>query len=152
MISKRRDRRKGMTSGPLCYWPVYIVLLLWLVCSVLLVAARPGRAVALGLVDGLAVGIVLGATGLVRSYDESWDEFWEATTLAYLLGILSILIYIARREPPSTFFLIECAAGTLSYAMLAFVPPLTWLGADLMLFTGTFVGWFLSGLFRPGYD
>jgi hypothetical protein len=61
-------------------------------------------------------------------------------------------VYWVRREAPSAFFLIECAAGTLSYAMLAFVPPLTWLGADLMLFAGTFTGWFFSGLFRPGYD
>jgi hypothetical protein len=147
---KRSGKCKANT--PLRYWPVYLVLVVWLGCSVLLVAARPGWAVWIGLVDGLSVGTILGATGLVRSYDESWDEFWEGTTLAYLLGVLAIVVYWLRKEPPSAFFLIECAAGTLSYGMLAFVPPLTWLGADLMLFVGTFTGWFFSGLFRPGYD
>ena len=133
----------------------YVLLSLligWLACSLLLVAQKPDRAVWIGFVDGLSVGTVLGATGLVRSYDESWDEFFEATAYAYILGVLALLIYWARREAPSAFFLIECAAGTLSYVMLTFVPPLTWLGADLMLFVGTFTGWFFSGLFRPGYD
>lgn len=143
-------RRKN--SGPARFWPLFAALAVWLVLSVELVALRPSRAVWIGLIDGLAVGTVLGATGLVRSYDESWDEFWEATTLSYLFGIFAVLIYWIRRESPSAFFLVECAAGTLSYCMLAFVPPLTWLGADLMLFVGTFVGWFFSGIFRPGYD
>jgi hypothetical protein len=142
--SDRRDGRRG--------WPIYLGLFAGLVLSVWVVSIRPGWAVGIGLLDGLAVGTVLGATGLVRSYDESWDEFWEATTLSYLFGILAVLVYWLRREQPSSFFLVECAAGTLSYAMLAFVPPLTWLGADLMLFVGTFTGWFFSGIFRPGYD
>ena len=144
---KRRFRRTK--HGRLI---VFGLLIASLGLSCALVAVKPDRAIWIGLVDGLAVGTVLGATGLVRSYDESWDEFFEATLLAYLLGVLSLLIYWARREAPSAFFLIECAAGTLSYLMLAFVPPLTWLGADLMLFVGTFIGWFFSGLFRPGYD
>ena len=152
MRMERMKRPRRRTVGPIRYWPVFVTLAAALVVSVAVVASRPGWAVGLGLVDGLAVGGVLGATGLVRSYDESWDEFFEATALSYLLGILAVVVYIARRESPSAFFLIECAAGTLSYVMLAFVPPLTWLGADLMLFVGTFVGWFFSGIFRPGYD
>ena len=58
----------------------------------------------------------------------------------------------APRCSVAQFRLAKCAAGTLSYCMLAFVPPLTWLGADLLLFVGTFVGWFFSGIFRPGYE
>jgi hypothetical protein len=131
---------------------IFAILIAGLGLSLLLVAQKPERATWIGLFDGLAVGVVLGATGLVRSYDESWDEFFEATTYAYLFGILAVVVYWLRREQPSAFFLIECAAGTLSYAMLAFVPPITWLGADLMLFAGTFAGWFFSGLFRPGMD
>ncbi len=123
----------------------------FLVGSLLLVRSHPGLAPWAGLVDGLSVGIVLGATGLIRSYDESWDEFWEATTLTYLLGILAVLVYWLRRESPSAFFLVECVAGTLSYLMLAFVPPLTWLAADLLLFVGTFLGWLFSGFFRREY-
>jgi hypothetical protein len=129
--------------------------LLFLACalggSLAVVAARPGWSPWVALVDGLLVGTVLGATGLVRSYDESWDEFWEATTLTYLLGILALVVYFFRRECPSAFFLVECAAGTVSYLMLLFVPPLTWLAADLLMFVGTFAGWFFSGLFRPEY-
>jgi hypothetical protein len=132
--------------------PVLLVLLAGLVLSVAVVARRPGWSPWVGLLDGLAVGTTLGATGLVRSYDESWDEFFEATALCYFLGVLAILVYWFRRESPSAFFLIESAAGSLSWLMLAFVPPVTWLAVDLLLFAGTFVGWFFSGLFRPGYD
>jgi hypothetical protein len=119
--------------------------------SLLFVKLRPGWAVWIALVDGLSVGTILGAVGLIPSYDDSWDEFFEATALACLLGVVALLVYLLRRERPSAFFLVECAAGTVSYLMLLFVPPLQWLGADLMLFAGTFVGWFFSGLFRPGY-
>jgi hypothetical protein len=147
--SSRSIRRRHESRS---IWLILALLAVWLVSSLYIVKLRPDWATWIGLVDGLSVGGVLGATGLVRSYDESWDEFFEATALCYILGILAILVYWVRREAPSAFFLIECAAGTLSYAMLAFVPPLTWLGADLMLFAGTFTGWFFSGLFRPGYD
>jgi hypothetical protein len=131
------------------------VPLLGLACalggSLAWVAARPRWAPGIALADGLLVGTVLGATGLVRSYDESWDEFWEATSLTYLLGILALVVYFFRRETPSAFFLVECAAGTVGYLMLLFVPPLTWLAADLLLFVGTFAGWLCSGFFRPEY-
>ncbi|MCC6731574.1 MAG: hypothetical protein IT208_19795 [Chthonomonadales bacterium] len=116
--------------------------------SIALVAARPALAPWVGLCDGLAVGVVLGATGLVRSYDESWDEFWETTALAYSLGVLSLFVFWWRGESPSAFFWVEMAAGAMSYLMLIWVPPITWLGADLMLLVGTFTGWLASGLFR----
>jgi len=133
-------------------WPILLILFTGLIVSVAVVARRPGWSPWIGLLDGLAVGTTLGATGLVRSYDESWDEFFEATALCYVLGVFALAVYWFRRESPSAFFLVECAAGTLSYVMLAFVPPLTWLGVDLLLFVGTFVGWFFSGVLRPGYD
>src|ERR1043165_8949532 len=69
------------------------LLAIFLVGSLWFVSRRPGFAPLAGLLDGLAVGIVLGATRLVRSYNESWDEFWETTALTYLLGILAILVY-----------------------------------------------------------
>jgi hypothetical protein len=101
--------------------------------------------------DGLAVGIGLGSAGLVRSYDESWDEFWETTAQVYLFGPLSLLLYWIRKETPSAFFWVGLAAELMSYLMLCFVSPIIWLAADLMLFLGTFVGWLLSGFFRPEY-
>lgn len=124
-------------------------LLIGLAGSLAVVRARPDWAPWVGLIDGLAVGITLGATGLIRSYDESWDEFWETTALAFLLGIFALFVFWWRRESPSAFFWIECAAATIGYLMLLFVPPLPWLGADGLLFLGTFLGWLCSGLFRP---
>jgi hypothetical protein len=134
------------------YWPAAAILIALLIASMAVAARKPEWSPWIGLVDGLTVGATLGATGLVRSYDESWDEFFESAVLCYLLGFFALLVYWFRRETPSAFFLIECAAGTLSYLLLAFVPPLTWLGVDLLLYTCTFIGWFFSGLFRPGYD
>lgn len=144
-----RGRRGRSDTRPVWPWLVGVGALL--AGSLALVAMRPRWSSGIGLADGLAVGVTLGATGLAGSYDESWDEFWEATGLTYLLGALALLIYLARRERPSAFFVVECAAGSVSYLMLLFVPPLTWLGADLLLFAGTFTGWLLSGLFRPDY-
>lgn len=133
-------------------WPVFLLLLVGLLLSVAVVAHRSRWSPWIGLLDGLAVGTTLGATGLVRTYDDAWDEFFESIALCYFLGVFALIIYAFRRESPSPFFLVQCAAGSLSYVMLAFVPPLTWLGVDLLLYVGTFVGWFFSGLFRPGYD
>jgi hypothetical protein len=123
-----------------------------LAISLAAVAARPAWAPVVALLDGLTVGTVLGAVGLVRSYDESWDEFREATVLAYVLGVLALAVYALRREPPSAFFVVECAAGSIAEAMLLFVPLSTWIGVDLLLYAGTFAGWLASGIFRPGYD
>lgn len=148
-MAARRKRRDANTGRPA--WPWLTGTAALLAGSLALVAARPGWSPGLGLADGLAVGIMLGATGMVGSYDECWDEFWEATGLTYVLGVLALLVYLARRETPSAFFVVECAAGSMSYLMLLFVPPLTWLAADLLLFAGTFAGWLLSGLFRPDY-
>ena len=133
-------------------FPALAALALFLISSLLLMRWHTYWAPGLGLLDGLVIGAVLGATGLVRSYDESWDEFFEATMWSYLLGIFAVVVYWLRRESPSAFFWVECAAGTLSYLTLTFVPPITWLAADLLLFAGTFAGWFFSGLFRPGYS
>lgn len=149
-MSPTRSRHENRSSRPV--WPTIVALFLGLLISVALAARKPSWSPWIGLVDGLTVGTTLGATGLLRSYDESWDEFFESTVLCYLLGFLALFVYWFRRETPSAFFLIECAAGTLSYVMLAFVPPVTWLGVDLLLYFGTFVGWFFSGLFRAGYD
>lgn len=123
-----------------------------LLASLGLVALRPTWAPGIALLDGLMVGLTMGATGLVRSYDESWDEFRDATVLAYLLGLLALLVYAARREPPSAFFVVECVAGMIADAMLLFVPLSVWIGTDLLLYAGTFAGWLASGMLRPGYD
>jgi hypothetical protein len=128
-----------------------LILFLIFVASLMLARWRPNLAPWIGMLDGLAVGIGLGAAGLVRSYDESWDEFWETTAQVYLIGPLSLLHYWFRKETPSAFFWVGLAAELMSYIMLCFVPPLIWLAADLMLFFGTFVGWLLSGFFRPEY-
>lgn len=140
-----------MTSRPIRRAQLIAVALLAAVLfvSFLAVRADPGRALLAGLIDGLAVGIALGVTRLVPSYDEAWDEFGEATLVTYLFGFFALLYYALRGERPSAFFVVEAAAGTLSYAMLAFVPLLTWIQADLLLFAGTFGGWLLSGIFRP---
>lgn len=130
-------------------WPVVLVLGLFLALSLALIAIRPAWAPWIGLVDGLVVGIGLGAGGLVRSYDDSWDEFFETVALTYFLGFLALFVYLFRRETPSAFFWIEFTAGLIGYAMLLFVPLTTWLVADLLLFGGTFFGWFFSGLFGP---
>ena len=128
-----------------------IALAVTLAGSLVVVRGHPDWAPGVGLIDGLAVGIALGATGLIRSYDDSWDEFWQTTGITYLLGIFAIFVFWIRQESPSAFFWVECVAATISYLMLLFVPPLIWLGADLLLFAGTFIGWLLSGLFRPEY-
>jgi hypothetical protein len=146
---KRSRQTKRIGRG---VWVVLFLLGVGLCGSILLVAARPRWATGIAFVDGLSVGLCLGATGLVKGYDDSWDEFFETTALTYLLGFFALFVYLFRRETPSAFFWVECAAGTISYIMLFFVPPLSWLGADLLLFVGTFVGWFFSGIFRPGYD
>jgi len=130
--------------------PVAIVMVL-VAASLLIVRAFPSWSPAVGLADGLAVGIVMGATRLVPDYDYAWDEFWQTTTLTYLLGIFALVVYAVRRETPSAFFWVECAAALIGYAMLAFVPPFVWLAADCMLFFGTFTGWLFSGLFRRDY-
>lgn len=132
-------------------WRPLLCLFAFLAASYWLISRRPGWAPWIGLVDGLAVGTVLGATGLVRSYDDSWDEFWQTTTLAYLLGVFAVFYYWLRRESPSAFFWVECVAAFMGYFMLFYVPPLVWLTTDWLLFLGTFVGWFFSGFFRPEY-
>ncbi len=119
--------------------------------SLLIVQAVASWAPAVGLADGLAVGIVLGATGLVPDYDYAWDEFWQTTAMTYLLGIFALVVYTIRRESPSAFFWVECVAAMMGYVMLVFVPPMIWLAADSMLFFGTFTGWLFSGLFRRDY-
>src|SRR5262245_44449710 len=101
-------------------WPWLLFLVVFLSGSLMLTAARPVIAPWIGLADGLAVGIILGVTGLLPDYDSSWDEFWESTALSYVLGIFAVLVYWARRERPSAFFLVQCAAGTISYLMLMF--------------------------------
>jgi hypothetical protein len=123
----------------------------WLCISLFVLRLEPGWAMWIGLADGLAVGTVLGATGLIPDYDYAWDEFWQATALTYMLGIFALLVYWARRETPSAFFWVELAAGSVGYSMLLFVSPLQWLAADSLLFAGTFVGWLMSGFFKPGY-
>ena len=143
-------RANRSSQQPRIWFPLGTALL-FLAASLLLVSVRPSWILWIALVDGLVVGIVLGATGLARSYDDSWDEFWETAAIAYLFGIFSLLIYWIRRESPSAFFIVECAAGFIGYLMLLFVPPLEWIAADSILFLGTFVGWFFSGFFRPEY-
>jgi hypothetical protein len=132
-------------------WLVVLALAALLIGSLAAVRRWPGAAPWIGLADGLAVGVGLGASRLVPSYDESYDEFWEATLLTYLLGVFAVLVYWLRKERPSAFFLVECAAGTIGYLMLLFVPLLLWLSADLLLYFGTLVGWLFSGFFRPEY-
>lgn len=124
----------------------------FLAVSLAAVSRIPRWAPWIGFADGLAVGTVMGATGLLRSYDESWDEFFETAALTFFLGVFALIVYWIRRETPSAFFVVECAAGIIGYLMLLFIPPLEWIGVDSLLFFGTFLGWFFSGLFRPEYD
>lgn len=143
-LAVRADRRRKGAAVTV----VGAVLLL----SLALVARRPTYAPGAALIDGLLIGGVLGAVGLIRSYDDSWDEFRDATILAYVFGVFALAIYALRREPPSAFFVVQCAAGVVANVMLFFVPLTTWLGTDLLLYVGTFAGWLISGVFRPGYD
>ena len=158
MAVKRKDARtdiskptKSPTLPNATQWAWFAAGLITAGVGFAVAAARQELAPWVGLCVGLVVGVALGASGLVGSYDECWDEFWEATALSYLLGVLAVAVYLVRRERPGAFVVVESAAGTLAYLMLLFIPPLTWLGADLLLYAGTFAGWLLSGLFRPGY-
>jgi len=141
-------RRRIARAWEVPAWRPWTAILAILALSLALVAARPSWAPGVALVEGLLLGTALGAWGLVPSYDSAWDEFWESTALALLLGAAAVLACWARRERPSAFFLLECAAGTASWILLLFVPPIAWLGADLLLFAGVFTGWFFSSLFR----
>lgn len=140
----RRPRRS--TRRP---WPLFLFLLAIQVVCLAVVFAEPGWALWVGWLDGLILGLGVGASGLVRSYDESWSDFWETSILAYLFGPLALIIYRIRGEPPSGFFWVECVAGMVGYSMLFVLPMLAWFGVEGMIYFGTFLGWFFSGLLTP---
>lgn len=133
-------------------WPWLLALAAFLGTSLLVLSVQPAWAIGIGFLQGLAVGTVVGATGLVASYDDAWPDFWHTIGMAAILGIFSLVIYWIKQEEPSAFFWVAWAASIVGYAMLFFVPVLTWIAADLLIWLGTFTGWFFSGLFRPGYD
>ena len=133
-------------------WPWIVALGIFLVLCLLVVSRRPDYALWIGLVEGLVVGTVVGAAGLLASYDDAWPDFWHTIGMAAILGPLSLLVYWLRQEEPSAFYWISLAASLTGYAMLAFVPYVNWVAADLLIWLGTFTGWFFSSLFRPGYD
>ena len=133
-------------------WPWFLGLAIFLSICLLLASRRPDWALAIGFAEGLAVGVVAGASGLVAGYDDAWPDFWHTIGMAAILGPLSLLVYWFRQEEPSAFFWISLAASVTGYAMLFFVPYTSWVAADLLIWAGTFTGWFFSGLFRTGYD
>ena len=147
MSASNRDKTRNPPR-----WPWILGLATFLALSLVLVSRRPEWALWIGLLDGLALGTVVGATGLVASYDDAWPDFWHTIGLAAVLGIFSLIVYWIRQEEPSAFFWIAWATSLVGYAMLFFVPLFTWVQADLLIWLGAFTGWFFSGLFRPGYD
>jgi hypothetical protein len=133
-------------------WRWLLALAVFLGTSLFILSKQPGWALGIGLLQGLAVGTVVGATGLVASYDDAWPDFWHTIGMAAILGIFSLVVYWIKQEEPSAFFWVAWAASLVGYSMLFFVPVLTWVAADLLIWLGTFTGWFFSGLLRPGYD
>ena len=145
-----RTAVNGKGDKPRC-WPWLVGLGLFLGICLLIVSKRPDWALWVGLVEGLGVGTVAGASGLVASYDEAWPDFWHTIGMAAVLGPFSLIVYWMRQEEPSAFFWISLAASLTGYAMLAFVPYVNWVAADLLIWVGTFTGWLFSSLFRPEY-
>lgn len=129
--------------------PLFLFLLASQIVCLAIVFARPGWALWVGWLDGLILGLGMGASGLVHSYDESWGDFWETTILAYLFGPLALIVYWIRGELPGGFFWVECVAGMVGYSMLLVLPLLAWFGVEGMIYFGTFLGWFFSGLLTP---
>ena len=143
-------KRGRPTNPPRWFWTVGLAAFLAIFLFVL--RQRPEWALGIGFLQGLAVGTVAGAARLVASYDEAWPDFWHTIGLAAVLGIFSLIVYWLRQEEPSAFFWLAWAASLVGYAMLFFVPPLVWIQADLLIWVGTFTGWFFSSLLRPGFD
>src|SRR5687768_7001929 len=85
-------------------WQWLLALAAFLVLSLAVLSRRPEWALWIGFLQGLSVGTVVGATGLVASYDDAWPDFWHTIGMAAILGIFSLIVYWIKQEEPSAFF------------------------------------------------